>query len=301
MEFTTPELWKEQGKYFNYISQKVFFRETIEETTVKKPPLLLIHGFPSSSWDWNKLWSGLSEKFKLIAPDMIGFGFSDKPREYQYSILDQADMIELLLQKRKINKVHVLAHDYGDTVAQELLARHQDRIHFREDGVLINSITLLNGGLFPEVHHPKSIQKMLSGPLGKYVAKFLTEKKFKENMSSMFGKDYNLSEKELNAFWQLLNYNHGHRISHKLMHYLAERKNYRNRWVESLRKTKVPIRFIDGIQDSISGKDMAKRFKEIIPNPDVIELSDSGHYPQIEQPEEVLKHFMVFHEKMETV
>ncbi|UZR92462.1 alpha/beta fold hydrolase [Chondrinema litorale] len=301
MEFTAPELWKEKGMYFNYISHQIFYRVSEPAKTGGKPPLLLLHGFPTSSWDWHKLWPLLSEKFRLIAPDMMGFGFSDKPREYQYSILDQADMIELLLQKSKINKVHILAHDYGDTVAQELLARHQDRIQFREDGVLINSVTLLNGGLFPEVHHAKGLHKILSGPMGKYVAKFLSEKKFKDNMHAMFGNNYDVSEKELNAFWQIVNFNHGHRVIYKLLQYLNEKKSYRSRWVETLRKTEVPVRFIDGLQDSMFGKEMAKRYRELITDPDIVELSDSGHYPQIEQPEEVLKHFLVFHENMETV
>jgi len=300
MQYITPEDWKEKGSYFNYISHKVFYREA-NEVPEDAPVLLLLHGFPTASWDWYKIWDSLSQKFRVFAPDFLGFGFSDKPREYQYSILDQADMVELLLQKKKVCKVHLLAHDYGDTVAQELLARHQDRVQFKEDGVLLHSITLLNGGLFPEVHHPKPIQRLLLGPFGKYVAKFLTEKKFRENMTSIFGKDYPPTNKELNAFWQLVNYNHGQQVTHKLMHYMKERKTYRTRWVESLQKTKVPIRFIDGLQDTISGMDMANRYKELIDNPDVIELPDAGHYPQIEQPEEVLKHFFEFHCRLEGV
>jgi len=300
MQYITPEDWQASGKYFNYISNKIFYKES-ELAGEDAPVLLMLHGFPTASWDWYKLWDKLSKKFRLIAPDFIGFGFSDKPREYQYSILDQADMLELLLSKKRINKVHLLAHDYGDTVAQELLARHQDRVQFREDGVLLSSISLLNGGIFPEVHHPKPIQKLLLGPFGKFVAKFLTEKKFRENMVAVFGKDFPPSDKELNAFWQLVNYNNGQQITHKLMHYMRERKTERTRWVESLRKTKVPVRFIDGLQDTISGKDMAARYKELITNPDVIELPDAGHYPQIEQPEEVLKHFFEFHGKLEGV
>ena len=54
---------------------------------------------------------------------MIGFGWSDKPRNYAYSIMDQADLHEGLLSDLGVRKALVLAHDYGDTVAQELLAR----------------------------------------------------------------------------------------------------------------------------------------------------------------------------------
>ena len=69
-----------------------------------------------------------------IAADFLGFGFSDKPRNYPYSILDQADLLEALLREKGITHVHIISHDYGDTVAQELLARFQERTQKGEQG-----------------------------------------------------------------------------------------------------------------------------------------------------------------------
>ena len=68
---------------------------------------------------------------------------------------------------------------------------------------------------------------------------------------------------------------------------------YRNRWVRAMRQTAVPMRLIDGPIDPNSGAHMARRYAEVIPDPDVVMLADDiGHWPQIEAPEEVLKHFL---------
>lgn len=92
------------------------------------------HGFPTASWDWHKLWPEFVKHYRVIALDMIGFGFSDKPINYHYSIGDQADLQQALLTSLGISSIHLLAHDYGDTVAQELLARFEDlkKLHSRK-------------------------------------------------------------------------------------------------------------------------------------------------------------------------
>ena len=112
--------WVAQGKVFRYRGHQIRWWEA-----GAGEPLLLIHGFPSGSWDWHYLWQALAERYRVIALDMIGFAFSDKPQHYPYSLLDQADLQQALMGSLDIAEYHVLAHDYGDSVAQELLARHE--------------------------------------------------------------------------------------------------------------------------------------------------------------------------------
>ncbi|MGB0907384.1 MAG: alpha/beta fold hydrolase, partial [Maricaulaceae bacterium] len=120
--------WQKKGDYLSNDGRRIFYIDTNLEApqiTEKetKETILLIHGFPTSSWDWAKIWTPLSEKYHLIAMDMLGFGLSDKPDPHDYSIHEQADIVEALIEKLGLTTFHVLAHDYGDTVAQELLAR----------------------------------------------------------------------------------------------------------------------------------------------------------------------------------
>ena len=281
--------WKAGGSYHLYQQHQIFIREEGAGEI-----LLLIHGFPTASWDWHLLWPKLVEKYHVIAPDLLGFGFSNKPRNYPYSILDQANMIEALLQHKKIERVKIISHDYGDTVAQELLARFNARQNRGEAGLEITHLCLLNGGLFPEVHRPLLVQKVLMSPLGGIVSRLFNRKKLGKNFKNIFGPNTQPTEAELDDFWTLIEGNGGRYVFHLLIRYMAERVQYRDRWVGALQATKIPLLFINGLADPISGAHMAQRYQELIPNPDVVELEDIGHFPLIEAPQAVLRHFLAF-------
>ena len=285
----TLEEWKDKGQYFNYKSHQIF---NIDEGEGEM--LLLIHGFPTASWDWWQMWDHLTSRFRVVTLDMIGFGFSAKPPKYKYSILDQSDLIEQFLNAKQITKVKILSHDYGDTVAQELLARFHDRISNQQNGLEIESLCFLNGGLFPETHHALLIQKVLMSPIGSIVGQLFNRKKLGKNFRKIFGPNTQPTEKELDDFWVLISNNGGKKIFHLLIRYMQERKDHRERWVSAIQKAKIPIRLIDGVFDPISGQHMADRYREIIPNPDVVELKDIGHFPLIEAPDLVLKYYLEF-------
>jgi len=240
------------------------------------------------------MWEPLVSKYRVLTHDMIGFGFSDKPKKYHYNIFDQADLIEALLASKQINNVKILSHDYGDTVAQELLARYNERQTNKQKGLVIESLCFLNGGLFSETHQPLLIQKLLMSPIGSIIAKLFNREKLGKNFKKIFGPNTQPSEKELDEFWELINTNGGKYVFHLLIRYMQERKDNRKRWVSAIQEATIPIRLIDGTYDPISGQHMVNRYKEIIPNPDVIELHDIGHFPLIEAPELVLKHYLAF-------
>ncbi|MFD0863568.1 alpha/beta fold hydrolase [Sungkyunkwania multivorans] len=284
MDITT---WYRSGKYFLYKDKhRIFYQEKASD----KPKLLLLHGFPTASWDWNKIWEDLAKKFHLIAPDFMGFGFSDKPKSYTYTVHDQADMVEALLRLKNIDSLHVLAHDFGDTVMQELLARSiesSSAIHYR-------SICLLNGGIIPESHQPRPIQKALIGPFGLLITPFLSKKKLKKNFHEIFGKETPPSDEEIDEFYTLISFNRGKYVFHKLIRYMTERKMFRDRWVGALQNCPIPISMINGNQDPVSGKHLADEVRKLMPVIKMVDLPTIGHYPQTEAPEKVLSHFFEF-------
>lgn len=286
--------WKTSGQFFTYKNQfQIFYQEEGEGEF-----LLLLHGFPTASWDWQKVWEPLSKKYHLLAPDFIGFGYSDKPKKYQYSIHDQANVVENFLKIKNVKQAHVLAHDYGDTVLQELLARDIDRRNAKKEGFQIQSVALLNGGLFPETHHARPIQKILISPIGGLFVNFLNRNLLKKSFDKIFGKDTKATDQEIDEFYDLMDHNGGKMIFHKLIRYMADRKQHRDRWVAALQNAPVPIRLIDGADDPVSGKHMTERYRELIPNPDIVLLDGIGHYPQTEAPEDVLKAYLEFREKV---
>lgn len=278
--------WKRDGHWFEYRGHEIFYR-----TEGSGAPLLLIHGFPTASWDWIAVWPRLKEHFRLVACDMIGFGFSAKPKQYSYSIHDQADLHLALCAELGIREAHVLAHDYGDTVAQELLARFNEDV---SQSPKLHSVCLLNGGLFPESHRPRLIQKLLASPIGPVVGRLMNRRGFGRSFSSIFGSETQPSSTELDEFWSLIETNHGQAVMHKLIGYMEERRRFRERWVGALVNAKIPLRHINGVDDPISGGHVADRYVELVPHPDVVRLEKVGHYPQVEAPERVCDALMDF-------
>jgi pimeloyl-ACP methyl ester carboxylesterase len=277
--------WRARGRRFVHGGHPIFY---VEEGS--GPGLLLIHGFPTASWDWTPIWPGLTARFRVVAPDLIGFGFSAKPRGHAYSVLDQADLCAGLLAERGLTEVDVLAHDYGDTVAQELLARSNEAT----GSLALRSVCFLNGGLFPETHRPRLIQKLLIGPLGPLVSRLLSRRSFERSFTPIFGPRTRPSPDELDAFWRLVVESEGPRVMHRLIRYMAERRTHRERWVGALQRSRIPLRVIDGALDPVSGAHMVERYRELVPDPDVVLLPDVGHYPQVEAPGAVLAAFLAF-------
>ena len=110
------EGWQQGGKWFSYGGHAIFSR-----MAGQGEPLVLLHGFPTASWDWSRIWPMLVQQHSVLALDMLGFGFSDKPTGYHYSIEDQADLVQGWLEGLGLGTVHLFAHDYGCSVVQELL------------------------------------------------------------------------------------------------------------------------------------------------------------------------------------
>ena len=257
-------------------------------------PLLLIHGFPTASWDWHYLWQPLAQRNLVIACDMLGFGDSAKPLDHGYCLLEQADLQQALLEHLRVEQpVHVLAHDYGDSVAQELLARHY------EGRFQMASCVFLNGGLFPETHRPALVQKLLLSPLGWMIGRAFGRNALANSFNQIFGPDTGPSESELDDFWSLIETHRGPRILHKLIGYIPERRAQRDRWVAAMQRDDIPLRVIDGEVDPVSGAHMVERYRQLIADADTVLLPGIGHYPQIEAPVQVLKHYLAFRDRLE--
>jgi len=280
--------WQKKGDYLTINGHRIF---VIDTASKHKETILLIHGFPTSSWDWEKVWEALSAGYRLIAMDMLGFGLSDKPNPHKYSIHEQADIVEDLINQLELKTFHVLTHDYGNTVGQELLAR-------QNEGSAIGtwtSICFLNGGLFPETHQALLIQKLLLSPLGPLINKLTTRSRFDVSVSRVFGENTKPSKEELDGFWALINHNNGRHIFHNLISYMSDRKTHRERWVAAMKDTQMPLALINGSVDPVSGAHMIAHYKDIVGEPDYLrELSDIGHWPQIEAPEKVAKYYLEF-------
>lgn len=283
-----PDQWQRRGSLHSLNDFQMF---AIDEGDADQDTILLIHGFPTASWDWHRIWPTLRQQYRLVTMDMLGFGFSDKPAKHHYSIHEQADLFEALVQKLGLTRFHVLAHDYGDTVAQELLARQNAG---NGTGEWL-SVCFLNGGLFPETHRALLTQKLLLSPLGPLVNKFSNKRAFDRAMSKVFGPQSKPDAQELADYWSLVMHNNGKHIFHNLITYMRDRRQHRERWVAAIRDAKITVALINGSADPVSGKHMVARFRELeLPLAYLAELPEIGHYPQMEAADEVAGKYLEF-------
>lgn len=242
------------------------------------PHMTLLHGFPSSSHDWHKVAPALAERYELLAPDFLGFGASDKPPEHDYSIHEQADIVEQLWEIEGVTETTVVAHDYAVSVAQELLARGAKPIQ---------KIHLLNGGLYPDIHRPQPVQEALLDPeQGPKVSALMNEELLIGALKPTFAPDYDANADSV-AIWRSMYRDDGFKNSYLLIRYMTDRRRHQERWVEALERTDIPLSFIWGMLDPVSGAHMAERIKERLPDAPIEALHDVGHWPALEAPDRV--------------
>ncbi len=247
-------------------------------------PLLLIHGFPTCSYDWLRIWPGLVQAgFDPIALDMLGFGLSDKPEHHRYHLMQQSDLQVQLMRQLGHERCDIIAHDYGVSIAQELLARQEaGRLDIKIDKVIF-----LNGGLFPDQHRARLIQRLLNSPLGGLISQAVSRGSFGRSFAAVFGPHSQPDEDELDLFWSLMAHKNGHRIGHRLIKYIEDRKAYAKRWEAALETQTAQIFMINGVHDPVSGAHLADTFASKHPGAPLKRL-DVGHYPQWEDADAVL-------------
>lgn len=286
--------WRDAGTEWSWGRHTVFYRmiDRKDDSGVQSTaPLLLIHGFPTCSWDWSWMTDSLAEHFPLIAPDLLDYGQSRNPSGKACSIHDQADMIEGLLEHLGQAHVHILAHDVGDTVAQELLARQiEKRLPFQ-----ILSCVFLNGGLLPDLHRPRPVQKALAGPFGWFIAHLADSHKMLAGFADVFSEDHRPNAEQLEAFWPTIIGMNGRGSFSRRIRYMKERRRFAQRWVGALKGTTAPLMLINGLADPVSGAHVADGFRVRVPDGRIARLAGIGHYPQVEAPDEVLTAFYGFH------
>jgi pimeloyl-ACP methyl ester carboxylesterase len=248
-------------------------------------PLLLVHGYPTASFDWVRVWPELASRFRVYALDLLGYGFSDKPEDAAYTTFAQADRLVAWVLAQGLEETLVLAHDLGDTVVQELLARQlEETLPFR-----IRRVVFLNGGLFPETHFARPVQRLYLSKVGPLVA-CLTDGGFMtRGIRATLGKDAQSDLEMLNDLWLLIHENQGERLLPAQYGYIQERRDHRERWVGALARTEVPFTLVNGSADPISGDHVVTRYHELLPDAPFVRLPEIGHWPALEAPRSVLE------------
>lgn len=248
------------------------------------PTILLLHGYPSSSYDYHQVVPQLEGR-AWVTLDFLGFGLSDKPRPHRYSLLEQADIVAAVVAKAASGPMVLIAHDMGTSVATELLARDmQGQLPFELRAAVIG-----NGSVILNRASLRPAQKLLRGPLGPILSRLSSESSFVKGFGRLFSTDHPLTEQEGRAQWALWSANDGHRIAHLLISYLDERVRYASRWHGAVGGWPKPLSFLWATDDPVATVNVLDGLRELRPAATVVELPGVGHYPQVEVPDEFIR------------
>jgi pimeloyl-ACP methyl ester carboxylesterase len=269
------ESWRREGTVEEVLGRRLFVRHR----EGGGPLLLLLHGFPSSSYDWRELLELRPERAAL-AFDCLGYGLSEKPSDHVYALAGHADAALELVRRAGSPPVFVVGHDMGTSVATELMARDlRGELDFEMAGAL-----LFNGSMLLHLAKPTVGQKILRSRFGPLASRLTTERGFRAQFSRIFSPEHPLTDEEAADQWSLIAHNDGQRIGHLLVHYMAERERFTERWHGAIRDWPGPLTLTWGLLDPVARTEVLDGLRELRPGVEVIELPELAHYPQIEDP-----------------
>ncbi len=246
------------------------------------PTVLLLHGFPTWSYDYAEVASDLARDHDVITLDFLGYGASDKPNPYQYSVAESADIVEDLAAHLGVKSTRLVIHDYGGIVGQELV----DRANRGQLSFAIESIDLLNCGIVYSAYRPTRQQKLLIMPVvGKLLASRVSAARVRSALDAVRGS--RLTDTEFGDLWLGMTRQNGHKLWHLLIKYNAERAVHHRRWEAALANWAGPLHLVWGLDDPVSGRHVLEQAVKILPRASVTELAGVGHFPPSESPQAV--------------
>jgi pimeloyl-ACP methyl ester carboxylesterase len=285
MSSLTPviQTWLAGGQYARVDDVEVYYRRSGAGNN-QRPWLVCFHGFPTSSWDWHSLLPRLEKTHRVLVFDFPGYGLSAKPLNRDYSLGSQLNAAEALFRYLNIDSFDLLAHDMGNSVACELLRRREEGNYAFD----LRSLTLLNGGIYMDMHRPLLTQRLLRTPLlGPLTARFSSWRVFRLQYPRVYARPEQFDEDHYRSQWSLLTHNNGRKTLHRIAGYMRERTRMGERWTGPLHRYEGPLRVIWGRQDPIAVYGIAEKLCRMNTSAELVTLDGVGHYPQLESPERI--------------
>jgi pimeloyl-ACP methyl ester carboxylesterase len=282
--------WQSAGQYLTTarFGHKVFCLQIGDPSAAPEQTLLVLHGFPESSYSFRKVLDGLGRTFaRIVLFDFLGYGLSDKPvGTYTYSLFEQADLALQVWRQLGVRGGHLLAHDMGDSVATELAARQVDGALPAWFPAGFRSFTFTNGSMVLALADLRVTQKLLLSPLGPLASRLFSYRAFRQQVRSAHGTD-RLSDDDIASLWQNIRLQDGHRKTHLVIRYLDDRKRFeKTRWLPSLALLREPVHLCWGDADAVARVEMAHYLKRhVCPSAHLTLMPDVGHFCQLSDPE----------------
>jgi pimeloyl-ACP methyl ester carboxylesterase len=272
--------WQARGAHHELLGHRIFVVD-VAPASERAEPVLVLHGFPTSSIDWHGALAPIvAAGRRFVALDLLGYGFSAKP-DQRYSLFEQADIVAALAQALDLDTVALVTHDMGDSVGGEVLARSID-------GTLpfgIERRVVTNGSIYIEMAHLTDGQKLLSSlPDERIESGGAPQEALELALRNTFAPDATVAGEEVAAMAAAIVRDGGNALLPRIIRYLDERRQHEGRWTGAIERHPAPLAVIWGDLDPIAVWPMVEQLHGRRPDATVHRLDGVGHYPMVETP-----------------
>ena len=280
LEHDEARAWAARGERMTLLDRSIFVVDVPASASEDRPPLLILHGFPTSSLDFAGVVDRLAEHRRVVLLDLLGYGLSEKP-DVAYTLSLQADLVVALTSALGLDRLALLTHDMGDTVGGELLARQMEGTW----PVEVTGRVVTNGSIYIAMANLTAGQQFLLELPDERLADGLGPDRDGLAASLVATLSPNHSDLDLRAHAELVQHAGGAQLLPRTIRYIEERRANERRYTGAIETHPSPLTIVWGPEDPIAVAAMAERLAEARPDATLRWLDGAGHYPQLEAPD----------------
>ena len=250
--------------------------------------LLFVHGTPTWSFEFRHLIPALSDRFRCLAPDHLGFGLSERPRGFAYTPEAHAANLAEFVDRLALDRVTLIVHDFGGPIGLPLALR---------DRSPVEKVVILNSWCWPFADNKDAVRKarLAGGGVGRWLYKYANAS-LRLIMPSAYGDRRKLTP-EIHRQYLSVFENRSDRVL--VLHALARallgsHDFFASLWRDADRLRRFPTLIVWGLKDSAFPPYQLERWRELLPAAHVAALEDAGHWPHEEDPARVLREIRSF-------
>jgi pimeloyl-ACP methyl ester carboxylesterase len=283
----SPELqeWEARGRRITVDGRQVFVIDEPPTAGESGDPVLVLHGFPTSSYDWKAVVDPLrAAGRRVVLFDYLGFGLSDKP-DVRYSVRGYADTTEAVAAATGLERVVLATHDLGNSVGGEILRRSLDG----ELGFEVTNRIITNGSIYMDLVQLTAGQEMLlaaeDARIDLAALGIDPAVGFKGGVAGTFARPDALPDDELQVHFELAAYQDGHQLLPRTIRYIEDRRKEERRYTAAIEEHPSSLNIVWGKLDPVARYPMAERLAGLRPDATFVTLEDVAHYPMLEAPD----------------
>jgi pimeloyl-ACP methyl ester carboxylesterase len=279
---TVRSAWQQLGGHRHLAGYDVFTIEVPARGEEQLEPLLVLHGFPTSSLDFHLVLDSMAARRRVLLVDMVGYGLSSKP-DQAYTMDLQADVVAAYTGDLGIDRLALLTHDMGDTVGGELLARQLEG----RWPVEVTRRLLTTGSIYIQMAHLSAGQEVLLSLPDERLPEgaALDRSALEASLAATFSPESSVPQDELAAMSAMIAEHDGHLLLPRLIRYIEERRAHESRFTGAIESHPSPLSILWGGDDPIAVVAMAARLHKARPDAGLEILDGVGHYPMVEAPD----------------